>query len=73
MKLVKKSERLTQVKEGRKIVFEILVSRDKKKFHSFKNGLGLVNDCTSMDECIKKTFDRIGMINEDFLKRLVSI
>ena len=73
MKLVKVSERLTQLKEGNKIVFEVITNRNKTKYHSFKRGLGIVNDCESFDECVEKTFERIGMINEDFLNRLVSL
>ena len=71
---IKKSERLTQVKINNKIVFEILTSKCGKKFHSlYKSGLGIVSNCTSFNECIEMTFDRLEMINDDFKKRLIQI
>ena len=73
MKLIKKHERLLQLKEGRKIIFEILISKCGKKFHSFQRGLGIVSDSKSIDECINKTSEKINFINEDFKKRLISL
>ena len=73
MKLVKIHKRLVQLKEGNRIVFEILISRSGKRFNSFKNGLGIVSECKSINECIEQTFNRMNMINEDFKKRLISL
>ncbi len=73
MKLVKKSERITQVKEGNKILFEILANRKATRFSSFKSGLGIAIECKSIEECIEKTSEKLNFINEDFLNRLVTI
>jgi len=73
MKLIKKHKRLIQLKEGNKIIFEILISRSGKRFNSFKNGLGIVHECISLEDCIDKTFDRMNMINIQFKKRLITI
>lgn len=73
MKLIQKHSRLLQLKKGNKIIFEILISRNGKKFNSFQRGLGIVSECKSLDECIEKTFERIDMMNEDFKKRIITI
>jgi hypothetical protein len=73
MKLIKKHSRLLQLKEGNRIIFEILISRSGNRFNSFKNGLGIVSESKSIDECIDQTFSKINMINEDFKKRLITL
>tara|TARA_R100001594_G_scaffold75016_1_gene109764 strand:+ start:385 stop:630 length:246 start_codon:yes stop_codon:yes gene_type:complete len=74
MKLVKEHSRLTQVKEGNRIVFKVLESRNGKRFHSmYKGGFGIVPDCNSFEECIEKTFKKLHIINEDFKNRLITL
>lgn len=73
MKLVKKSERITQVKEGNKILFEVIANRKLTRFSGVKSGLGIVLECKSIEECIEKTSEKLNIINEDFLNRLVTI
>ena len=70
---IKTDGRLTKVKQGRKVIFEVMQSRNGKTFNSFRSGLGLVLDCESLEDCIEESFNRIGMINEDFKNRLISI
>jgi len=70
---IKTDGRLTKIKQGRKVIFEVMQSRNGKKFNSFKSGLGLVLDSLSLEDCIEESFNRIGMINEDFKNRLISI
>ena len=70
---IKTEGRLTKIKQGRKVIFEVMQSRNGKKFNSFKSGLGLVLDSLSLEDCIEESFNRIGMINEDFKNRLISI
>jgi len=70
---IKTDGRLTKIKQGRKVIFEVMQSRNGKKFHSFKSGLGLVLDSLSLEDCIEESFNRIGIINEDFKNRLISI
>ena len=70
---IKTEGRLTKIKQGRKVIFEVMQSRNGEKFHSFKSGLGLVLDSLSLEDCIEESFNRIGMINEDFKNRLISI
>jgi len=70
MKQVKKHSRLTQFKKGNKIIFEILETKNGK-FYSFENGLGIVNDCLSFEECAEKTIERMAYLKEEFLKRLI--
>lgn len=75
MKLVKKHKRLLQLKEGNRIVFEILISngRHGKTYGSFKNGLGIFCDAKSISECIEETFKRQGIMDVEFKKRLITI
>ena len=73
MKLIQKHSRLLQIKEGNKIIFEILLSRKKDKFNSFKHGLGICSDCQSLSECIENTFNKIEYMNKELAKRLVVI
>jgi hypothetical protein len=74
MKLVKEHKRLTQVKNGNRILFKVLESRDGKKFHSmYKGGFGIIPDCKSFEDCIERTFERLHIINEDFKNRLITL
>jgi hypothetical protein len=73
MKIVSVSERVTQVKEDNKIMFEVISNRKKTKFNGVKNGLGIVLDCDSIEECIEETISRLNHINEDFKKRIINI
>ena len=73
MKLIEKHSRKLQLKKGNKIIFEILISKSGKRFHSFQRGLGIVSECKSVDECIEKTFERFEMMNKDFQSRMITI
>ena len=70
MKLIKKNDRLTQLKKGRKVVFEILQSR-KSKFTSFQHGLAIVTDCETLEQCLQATKKRLQFLNAEFKNRLV--
>lgn len=71
MKLVQKTNRLTQVKQGRKVIFEILQTRNGK-FTGFEyRGLGLISDCETVDECVAQCITKKQHLIEDFKKRLV--
>ena len=70
MKLIKKNDRLTQLKKGRKVVFEILQSR-KSKFTSFQHGLAIVTDCETLEQCLQATEKRLQFLNAEFKNRLV--
>ena len=73
MTLVKTSERITKVKEGKKVLFEIISNRKGTRFSGVKNGLAIVLECKSIEECIDKTFDKLNIINEDFKNRLITV
>ena len=73
MKLVKTSERITQVKEGNKVLFEVIANRKCTRFNGVKSGLGIVLECKTIEECIDKTMSKLNFINEDFKNRLVSL
>jgi|TARA_R110001632_G_scaffold59192_1_gene143939 hypothetical protein len=74
MKLVKEHSRLTQIKEGNKIIFKVLQSKSGKNFHSmYKGGWGIVSYCNSFEECIERTFEKLHIINEDFKNRLITL
>lgn len=73
MKLVKKHKRLLQLKKGNSIIFEILISRCGKRFNSFKNGLGIVADSKTLNNCIEQTFIRQNIMDIEFNKRLITI
>ena len=73
MKIVQKHARLTQVKNGNKIVFEIMHSRCQTRFHSFQHGLDVVLDCKSIEECIERTFAKIDYLNAELVKRMISL
>lgn len=70
MKLIKKNDRLTQLKKGRKVVFEILQSRNSK-FTSFQHGLAIVTDCETLEQCLQATEKRLQFLNAEFKNRLV--
>jgi len=71
MKLTENKNGVLQLKEGRKIIFEI--STRKGKFSSFRNGLGICTGKNSLSECIIDTFDKIDYLNNDFKTRLISL
>ena len=73
MKLVKTSERITQVKEGNKVLFEVIANRKCTRFNGVKSGLCIVLECKTIEECIDKTMSKLNFINEDFKNRLVSL
>lgn len=73
MKIIQKHKRLYQVKEGRKILFEILVSKDGKRFHSFKDDLGIVSDRNNIEECINDTFKEQKIRLEGLKKRWIQL
>ena len=73
MKLVKTSERITQVKEGNKVLFEVIANRKCTRFNGFKSGLGIVLECKTIEECVDRTMSKLNFINEDFKNRLVSL
>lgn len=73
MKLVKTSERITQVKEGNKVLFEVVANRKCTRFNGVKSGLYIVLECKTIEECIDKTMSKLNFINEDFKNRLVSL
>ena len=70
IKLIKKNDRLTQLKKGRKVVFEILQSR-KSEFTSFQHGLAIVTDCETLEQCLQATEKRLQFLNAEFKNRLV--
>ena len=52
MKFTQKNDRLTQVKEGRKVIFEILQTRNGL-FTGFEyRGLALASDCETIEQCV---------------------
>ena len=65
MELIKKHSRLLQIKEGNKIIFEILISKSGNRFNSFQYGLGLCNERKSLSECIIDTFEKIDFLNNE--------
>ena len=71
MKLTENKHGVLQLKEGRKIIFEI--SNRKGKFNSFKNGLGICTGRTSLSQCVIDTFESINYMNEDFKNRLITL
>ncbi len=73
MKIVKATERITQVKEGNKILFEVIANRKLTRFNGVKSGLAVVLECKSIEECIEKTMNKLNFINEDFKQRLISL
>jgi len=73
MKLVKTSDRITQVKQGNKILFEVIANRKLTRFSGVKSGLGIVLECKSIDECVGKTLNKLNIINEDFKNRLITL
>ncbi len=73
MKLVKSTERITKVKEGKKVLFEIISNRKGTRFSGVKNGLAIVLECKSIDECLIKTLDKLNIINKDFQNRLATV
>ena len=72
MKLIQKHSRLTQVKEGRKVLFEILETRSGK-FNSLQNNLGLVSDCDSIEECIDLTIEKVAFLKTAFSNMLIKL
>ena len=73
MKLVKSNERITKVKEGRKVLFDIISNRKGTRYSGVKDGLAIVLECKSIDECLIKTLDKLNIINKDFKNRLVTV
>ena len=73
METIKKHSRLLQIKSGNKIIFEIKISKSRKNYHSFKNGLGIVSYCESLEECVNKTFIQMNILNEELKRRIITI
>ena len=70
MKQIQKTDRLTQVKVGRKVFMEVLKMKNGK-FMSFQHGLGIVSDCESIEICIERSIERVNFMNEGLKKRLI--
>ena len=71
MKLVQKTTRLTQIKQGRKVIFEIMQTRNGK-FTGFEyRGLALASDCDTVDDCMNKCIEKKQHLIEEFKNRLV--
>jgi len=68
-----KEGRMYTIKDGRKKVLEILVSRDGKSFTSFQHGLGICIQVRSLEECIDRSFAKIAMMNEDLKSRILAL
>lgn len=71
MKLVQKTDRLTQVKQGRKVIFEIMQTRNGM-FTGFEyRGLALISDCETIEQCVNQCIAKKQYLIEEFKKRLV--
>ena len=73
MKIIEKHSRMIEVKEGRKTIFNIKISKSGKNFHSFRRGLGIVSYCESLEECIDKTFSQMRILDEELKRRIIEL